>query len=111
MHEAVEQSPLVARLCGRLADNNKTAGQYLDVVRIAPKSLGSALDVRVIGLRIAELAATSKDHLGGFGRELAAGIRGAGLNDDRPALDRPGDIQRTAHRQELALMVEHVQPV
>ena len=46
-----------------------------------------------------------EDHLGGLGGELAAGIRGAGLHDDRPALDRPRDVERAAHREILALVV------
>jgi hypothetical protein len=47
----------------------------------------------------------------GFGRELAAGFRGTGLDDDRPALDRTRDVKRPAHRQIFALVVEHVQLV
>jgi len=81
------------------------------MVGIAPEPLGAALDVRVIALGIAQFAAAGEDHLGTLGRELTAGVRSAGLDDDRPALDRAGDIQRTAHRQELALVVEHMQPV
>ena len=34
---------------------------------------------------------------GRFRRKLAAGLRRAGLNDHRPTLDRPRDIERSSH--------------
>src|SRR4051812_41894246 len=33
-------------------------------------------------------------HLGSLGRELASRLRGAGLDDDGPALDGAGDVER-----------------
>ena len=57
------------------------------------------------------MVAAREDRFRGFGGELAAGIRGAGLHDHRPALDRPRDVERAAHRQIFALVVEHVQLV
>ena len=62
-------------------------------------------------LRVGKISATRKDHLRGLGREMAAGIRGTGLDDDWPALDRPRDVERPAHRQDLALVFEHMQPL
>ena len=50
-----------------------------------------------------------EDHLGRFGRQLPPRLRGAGLDDDRPALHRPRDVERPAHREMLALVVEHMQ--
>src|SRR5207248_4669654 len=105
---AVEQGPLLARLLGGVADADEAPGQYLDVVRVAPSPLRARPDIGVVALRVGELAAARKDHLGGLGGELAAGIGRAGLDDYWPALDRPGDVQGAAHRQELALVVEHV---
>ena len=49
--------------------------------------------------------------LRGLGRELAPGLGRAGLHDDRPALDRPRDVERTAHGKKLALVIEHMQLV
>lgn len=46
-----------------------------------------------------------------FGRQLPSGLRRAGLDDDRPALHRPRDVERPAHRKVLALVVEHMQPL
>ena len=78
--------------------------------------LGRAAGLRHAGFHVGiefapggDVARRGKDRLGGFGRELAAGIGGAGLNDDRPALDRAGDIERPAHRQIRALVIEYVQ--
>ncbi len=81
------------------------------MIGVAPDPFRALPDVGVIELRVGELAAAGKDHLRGFGGELAAGIGGSGLDDDRPALDRPRDIERAAHRQELALVVEHMHPL
>jgi hypothetical protein len=85
-----------ARFLRGVADDDEAAGQDLDVVRVAPGLFRPRSDVGIVALGIGE---------------LAAGIRGAGLDDDRPALDRPRDVQRAAHRQELALVVEHVHPL
>src|SRR5262249_14954482 len=46
-----------------------------------------------------------------FSRKLAPGFRGACLDNDRPALDRPRDVKRATHRQILSLVVEHMQLV
>src|SRR6266446_3718457 len=111
MHQAVEQCPLLARLGGGLADDDEGAGQDFDVIGVPPDLFRPSSDIGVVALGIGELAAAGKDHLRGFGGELTAGIRGAGLDDDRPALDRPGDVEGAAHRQELALVVEQMQPL
>ena len=81
------------------------------MVGVSPDLFRPPPDIGVVMLRIGELAAAGEDHLRGLGGELAAGVGGAGLDDDRPALDRPGDVQGAAHRQELALVVEHVHPL
>ena len=44
------------------------------------------------------------------GREIAAVFRGAGLEDHRLALRRTADVERPAHREEFALVVQRVQP-
>src|SRR5262249_44762380 len=46
-----------------------------------------------------------------FRRELATGLGGPGLDDDRPTLDRAGDVEWAAHRKVFALVVEHMQLV
>src|SRR5271165_2784662 len=67
------------------------------------------LDIGVEALRVGEIAAAREDHFGSFRRDLAAGVGGARLNDDRPALDRTSNVERAAHRKNLALVVEHMQ--
>jgi hypothetical protein len=111
VHEAVEQGPLLARLLRRVDDDDKAAGQDLDVVRVAPGLCRPLPDIGIVVLCVGELAAVGEDHLCDLGGELAARVRSPGLDDDRPAVDRPGNIQRAAHRQELALVVEHMQPL
>src|SRR5205807_10187902 len=88
------------------------AWQDFDVVRNAAITPGPVPDLGVILPCTGQPpAAWRKNHLGGFGGKLAAGVRGAGLDNDRPALDWARDVQRPTHRQELALMVEHVHAV
>ncbi len=111
MDEAVEQSPLLARLGGGVADDDECPGHDLHMLGVAPKPLHPSSDIGIKRLRVGEIAAAGKDHLGSLGGELAPGVRRAGLDDDRPALDRPRDVQRAAHRQEFALVVEDVQPL
>ena len=50
-------------------------------------------------------------HLRRFRGDLLTGLRRAGLHDHRPALDRARDVQRAAHREILALVAQHMQPV
>src|SRR5207237_9626159 len=93
MHQAVEEGPLPLRLLDRIADDDETARQDLDVIRIAPKTRGPVPDVDVILLCTGQpAAARRKNHLDGLGGELAAGIRCAGLDDDRQTLDGWGDV-------------------
>ena len=79
--------------------------------RIAAELLRAALHVGIEALARREVAVRGEHHLGRLGRELAAGFRGAGLDDHRPALHRPRDVERAAHREVLALVVEHMQLV
>ena len=88
----------------------KHAGQDLQVVAVAAelRPCGPSRRHRTPARRRALPPAANTD-LGGLGGELAAGLRRAGLHDHRPALDRPGDVERAAHREILALVVEHMQ--
>jgi hypothetical protein len=52
-----------------------------------------------------------EDRVGALGGQVAAVLRGAGLEDHRLALGRAGDVQRALHRQELALVTQGVQLV
>ncbi len=50
-----------------------------------------------------------ENHLRRFGRQLPSRLRCAGLDDDRPALHRPRNVERPPHREMLALVIEHMQ--
>ena len=67
-----------------------------------------AFHIGVEPLRLGQRIAAGEDDLGGLGCKLPAGLRGAGLDDDRPALNRARDIERTAHLEILALVIEHI---
>ena len=58
------------------------------------------------GARISDRAAGGEHHLRRLGRQLAPGIRCAGLDDDGPALQRPRHVERAAHLEVLALVIE-----
>src|SRR5262252_10893679 len=70
-----------------------------------------SFDIGVETLRVDQIAATRKDDLGGFSGDLAAGFRCACLNDDRPSLDLTVYVRRAAHREKLALVIQHMQPL
>ena len=112
MHEAVELRALVARLlhaCRR--PRRSSAGRIFRWSRARPTFSIAALHVGVERAPDREARLRGEHRLRGLGRELAPGLGRAGLHDDRPALDRPRDVERTAHRQKLALVVEHMQLV
>jgi hypothetical protein len=66
------------------------------------------LHIPIEGAGFIDRAAAPEDDFGGFGGKLPAGLGGAGLDDDRPALDRPRNVQRATHRQILTLMAKDV---
>ncbi len=68
----------------------------------------AALDVGIEFLADGKIALRGEHRFRRLRRELAAGIGRAGLHDHRPALDRAGDIDRAAHREIFALVIEHV---
>ena len=107
--QAVELGALLLAPPRRVSPTTtKRAGQDLHVLGVAAELLHAALHVGVEALAAARLDCGGEHHLGGLGRELAAGLGGAGLHDHRPALDRPRDVERAAHREVLALVAEHV---
>ena len=77
--------------------------------RDAPGLFGPAFHVGIERASDRKARLGGEHRLRGLGGELAAGLGGAGLHDHRPALDRPRDVERAAHREIFALVVEHVQ--
>ena len=75
---------------------------------LRPSLLHAALHVGVERLAGLDVRQRGEHHFGGLGGELAAGVGGAGLHDHRPALHRARDVERAAHREVFALVVEHV---
>ena len=75
---------------------------------VAADLLHAALDVGIKLLRIGERAATGEHGFRRFRRELLAVLGRAGLHDQRPALDGAGNVERPAHGEIFALVIEHV---
>src|SRR5262245_63193331 len=73
--------------------------------------LGAGFDIGVEFAPGGEVRLRREHGFRRFRRELTAGLRGPGLDDDRPALDRARDVERAAYRQVFALVVEHMQLV
>ena len=111
MNQAVQQIALLLRLGHGFADDDQRAGQDFQVVAVAAERLHAAFDVGVEALRVGHRAAGGEHHFGGFGGDLPAGFRRAGLDDDRPALDGTGDVERAADREMGALVVQDVHAV
>ena len=98
----------LARASG-VADHHEGARHDDDVVRIAPGGLCARLDVGIHALRGGHVADAGEHHLGRFAGQLTTGVGLASLHDDRPALHRPGDVQRPAGGKVFALVIEHMQ--
>ena len=75
----------------------------------AAERLHASFHVGVEGTRHRDRTACGENNFGGLGGELAACVGRACLHDDRPALNWTRDIQRTAHFQKLAMMIEYVE--
>ena len=97
------------RLRRGVADDDEHAGQHLQVIGVAAELGHAALDVGVVALAVGHGECAGEHDFGGFGGELAAGLRRAGLDDHRPALGGAGDVERAADGEILALVVQHVE--
>ena len=92
---AVRASPSPPRRCRRPRRRRRAGSSRWSGLR--PSFSIAALHVGIEAAAVGEIAAAGEHHLGGLGGELPAGVGGAGLHDHRPALDRPGDVERPAH--------------
>src|SRR5207248_6238561 len=109
MDEGLQVRVLFLRLVLRPADEREDAGEDGDLVGRAPELLGPALDVAVERLRGLEVRRRRVDDLAARGREVAPLLRRARLEDHGMALWGPGDVQRPAHVEVVALVVEEVE--
>ena len=111
MHEGVEFRALVLCLLHAFAHQNQGSRKDFHEVWIASELLHPAFHVGVKSLARREIGLRREHGFRRLRRDLSSGFRGAGLHDHRPALDRSRNIERAAHRQILALVVQHVQLV
>src|SRR5271154_4529468 len=108
MHQAVEQGLLLYRLLPGAPDGHESARKDFAVIGRASRAGRTGLHILEKLSGFLDCSAAPEYDFGGFSGELASHIGRAGLDDDRPALDWPRDVQRTPHRQMLALMIENV---
>ena len=66
------------------------------------------LQLAIERLRAFETLVRGENHVGGARRELLAGLRRAGLHDDRMALRRTRRVERALDRKVLALVIDHM---
>lgn len=102
---------LVLGLGAGAADHGEETGHHLHLVGVAPVGGGLLLDAAVERLRIVQGLGGREHHLGPAGGEVLAVRGGARLDEHGVTLGRTGHVERTAHREVLALVVEDVQPV
>ena len=105
---ACSRVELFLRLVPRPPDHRQHAGHDLERIRRAAVFDDARLQVGVELARRLELLRHGEQHLGGARRKLAAGVGLAGLHDHRLALRRARHHQRPAHREVLALVMQHV---
>ena len=92
-----------------IGDDDEGRRQNLHVLRVTAACRHALANVRPEGASVVACLRDGEDHLGCLGGELPAIVGRAGLDDHRPSLDRPRDVQRAAHGKELALVVKHMQ--
>ena len=109
MHEAVELETLLARLIVGFADDHEGAGENLDRLGIAAELFRAGLNVAIERLIVGEPRAGREHDFRRLRRELPPRLGRARLHDHRPALYGPRDIERPAHLEIAALVVEHMQ--
>lgn len=85
-------------------------GQHHDVVGVAAGRGDLGLDVGVELLGLLQGLVGDEDRLGVLGRERPALLGGAGLHEQRVALDRPRHVERPGHAEVRAHVVDGAQP-
>src|SRR5262245_41058623 len=109
MDKTVEPCPFLKRFAGRFANNDKHAGQHLQLIARTPEFFHTTFDIGVERARVGEVTPGREDDFGCFSRELPARVRRAGLYDNRPALNGTCDVEWPAYFQKLPLVVQNVQ--
>ena len=94
-------SPAPRPRCGRRRD--RSPGMIFTSRRRPAEARQARHDVAVEFRRLLERGLRGEHQFGQPRGEVAAGVRCAGLHQHRPPLRRARDVQRTAHREMLAL--------
>ena len=76
------------------------------MIGVAPECRHPPLHIGVIGPGARDRAGSAEDQFRRLRRQLPPGFGSARLHDHRPALYRPGDMQRTAYRKMFPLVVQ-----
>ena len=108
MHETVEQGFLLPCLPARTPHGHERARQDLQVIGATARRGRARLHIFIELPGFLDCSAAAEYDFRGFGGELPTRVGCTGLHDDRPALDRSSDVQRTTHRQMIALVIEDV---
>ena len=109
--QGVELGLLGLRLLLGAADDGADAGQDQQVLGPSAVRGEPSLEVGVEVLRLREGLLRGEDRLGVPGGELLAGLGRPGLHQQRVALDRTADVERPAHLEVLAPVVDRCDPV
>src|SRR5471032_3419867 len=111
MNEILQCVELGTRLVVGPADHGEYTRHDLQIVRVPAVFGEPPLYVLIERLGFIEGLVRNEDHLRGLRGEFATGIRCPGLHDHWPALRRAGDVERAAHLEMRAAMVERMQLV
>jgi hypothetical protein len=99
--------PLFGLGLGRRGDHRQ-ARQHAQLVGRAAVADQTLAQIVVVGFGLVDVAVGREDHVGDAGREVAPVGRLASLNNDRMALGRARNVERAAHFEPLALVVDGV---
>src|SRR5882724_106811 len=109
MDEFLPALKLLAGLLFAFADHHGNPRRDLQVVRPAAKLDHALLEVAIERLRRRERAARSENNFGELGSEITAGVGRSRLDDDRPSLRRPFNVESALHGEILALVVQRME--
>jgi len=107
---AISSASSRACACVRATDDRRQPREDAQRRRVTPERPCALLHRRDEGTRGGEVVLRREDQLGEAGGEPHARLRGAGLHEHRVALRRARDVERSEHREVLALVRDPVDP-
>ena len=109
MDEALQRLVFVLGLLSARADDERQSGENFQAVRFAAELRHAALQVIVEAAALFDSRIGREDNLRGLRREIPARVRGSGLDQHRPSLRCPRNVESPMDIEELAMVIEYME--